>query len=44
MTSPGVVTAVACNAPLWVGLAAQSAKPQLSVRVLQRVRRIGDQL
>jgi branched-chain amino acid transport system permease protein len=31
-------------AKLWVGLAAQSAKPQLSVQVLQRARRIGERL
>lgn len=31
-------------AKLWIGLAAQSAKPQLSERVLRRARRIGREL
>jgi putative NADPH-quinone reductase len=31
-------------AKLWIGLAAQTAKPQLSDRVLQRARRIGQEL
>lgn len=31
-------------AKLWIGLAAQSSTPQLSPRVLERARRIGEQL
>lgn len=31
-------------AKLWVGLAAQSPKPQLSERVLKKARRIGEEL